>query len=981
MSSPSPVLRRSSSQRRALPPLPSPPRTSSTSQSSRTTRKTSPVPSALGVPRSSSAAELRSPQRQSLALSDHALTPLAGAPRQGVCAADISLGGCLEVSPSMPQTEEKAVLERVVGMLTEMHQQYAERLAALDSGTTRQARLASPKSIAAEPCGAVLVGSVSASNVSPETSLASPTTATPSTSLAAAAAPPLLEQPVIEAGASSAVESGEEDDEDEVEAVGAATEQSGQREHDHVENEVGTDDGSARVSAVPAPPRDSKAKRPAGSGKKTSKKKHSKKKDGIHCIKTVQFEGSTAVRCALAVGDEVWTADWAGRLLIRDRENFEKVKAEPPSNGLVWCMTLVQARYPMIWVGQERAGIPIFHATTRELLCTVTGGHTGNVVAFAVADGPNCRVDVWSASNDFSVRCWHVEAGRGSGGCAVALPGKPYMQVRRGAVLFWHSNSVRCLLRIGPTLWSGSDDKAIVVWRCADGERLESVQDAHEAGVMCLVVAGRGVWSSGFDGRVKEWTIGGVSRECTRVIKLDEPLRALVPVGHYVWLCGQSKNIAVYSSDMRHVDSLEGHSSFVSSLILVDRVETQLLWSSSLADRTLRVWRHVLRQGAGALSEAELTAANLCYQEHQWQGDSKLHHAEALLAASEAELAAASAEFSSQLESVLSRAATNAKDRDEAEAARARAEEREAAAREAERFSKAEAAELRRLLADAEAARREAEANAVAQAAEAADQVAARQRAEAERDDALQQASELRGSLQTECSRAKDLSKQLDRALALIQSGDDSTKSLQAQLDEMSADLEGLRGSLSEEASRREAAEERASELADKLDGLERERDEAQARERQLEMRYAELDVFKLDVIARELKLIDRSIDSMRSEARGFQDTAKKFMNANDQQASMKVAISVFDASTRLRGTIRDVIERCLSETQKLHVGAAIKDPTAAGVLKNGGKMAGYVSPESPGQAGGGAGGGAQSQHPRQQDELRRERRNLPPKP
>jgi hypothetical protein len=33
----------------------------------------------------------------------------------------------------------------------------------------------------------------------------------------------------------------------------------------------------------------------------------------------------------------------------------------------------------------------------------------------------------------------------------------------------------------------------------------------------------------------------------------------------------------------------------------------------------------------------------------------------------------------------------------------------------------------------------------------------------------------------------------------------------------------------------------------------------------------------------------------------------------------------------------QDVINKCLSETQKLHIGAATDDPTAAGELKDGG--------------------------------------------
>mmetsp|Transcript_109877 Transcript_109877/g.342485 ORF Transcript_109877/g.342485 Transcript_109877/m.342485 type:complete len:241 (-) Transcript_109877:1623-2345(-) len=238
---------------------------------------------------------------------------------------------------------------------------------------------------------------------------------------------------------------------------------------------------SPEGEGVASPSQESKGKSKAKKGKKAAKKR-----DGIHCIKSLQFGSNSAVRCALPVKDEVWIADWSGILTVRDKENIEKVKFMLPSETLVWCMILVEAQVPMVWVGRERAGVPIFHATTHELLCTLSGGHAGNVMAFATAAGPEGRTDIWSAGNDFSIRCWHVEAGRGRTPGSVPLRLAPGLQVRRGNVLHWHGNSVRCLLRIGPTLWSGGDDKAIVLWKCIDGSRVEVVENAHDQGVTNL---------------------------------------------------------------------------------------------------------------------------------------------------------------------------------------------------------------------------------------------------------------------------------------------------------------------------------------------------------------------------------------------------------------------------------------------------------------------------------------------------------------
>jgi hypothetical protein len=65
-----------------------------------------------------------------------------------------------------------------------------------------------------------------------------------------------------------------------------------------------------------------------------------------------------------------------------------------------------------------------------------------------------------------------------------------------------------------------------------------------------------------------------------------------------------------------------------------------------------------------------------------------------------------------------------------------------------------------------------------------------------------------------------------------------------------------------------------------------------------MRLRYDELDVFRLDVIARELKVIDEH---------------------------MKAATS--DEGKWGRGHVKDVINQCLKETHKLHIGAPTHDP------------------------------------------------------
>lgn len=684
--------------------------------------------------------------------------------------------------------------------------------------------------------------------------------------------------------------------------------------------------------------------------KKSGKSSKRKVEYGVQCTKTVKFgsHGEQPVRCALAIRSEVWTADWSGKLVIRDSENVERIKCEMPSKTVVWCLARVDGPTPMVWVGQERAGIPVFHAETRQLLCTLTGGHSGNVLALCVIGGDGCPVHVFSSGNDFSIRRWILEEGPGTSNGAAALPGK--MQIRRGDAMHWHKNNVRSLLNIGPTLWSGGDDRAISVWRCADGERLESVEEAHEAGVLCMVIAGQGVWSSGYDGRVKEWSIGGTSRQCLREISFDEPLRALVPVGEHVWLCGQSKNIQIYSSDMTPVESLEGHDSFISSLILVDRVETQTLWSTSAGDKTLRVWCHHLRPNS--MSSQELSAANKLYQEQQQGFDEKLKCAAAEGAAAKAALQAASLELGTRLEEAFVRRVDAETARDRAESDRKHALELEASARlsEKEAWEKAAAATAARLDAEEKAA---ADSKAAAEAAVLVkDAYDARDAAAAEAQESRAKAAELSGELDDERTRCEDLHRIVAVALQAEQECRARADELSRKFEETSTQLAEVRGALSQELSQGGALRSQLNEELDRMKAealqMEEESAKAKARERLLELKYAELDVFKLDVIARELKNIDKHVELIRSESKGLEVSAKKFQSFADQNTGAKVASSLLDFSGKLRGTVRDIIDRCLSETQKFHIGSALQDAKAAGVLKDGGRMAGYVFAGEP---------------------------------
>jgi len=95
---------------------------------------------------------------------------------------------------------------------------------------------------------------------------------------------------------------------------------------------------------------------------------------------------------------------------------------------------------------------------------------------------------------------------------------------------------------------------------------------------------------------------------------------------------------------------------------------------------------------------------------------------------------------------------------------------------------------------------------------------------------------------------------------------------------------------------------------------------EAVESEASLALRYRELDVFRLDVIARELKLLDSGLNDL--------------VHAKTQPPTVL-------SSEWCRGHVKDIINQCLKETHKLHIGAPLNDHMANGsVIAGCGKKA-----------------------------------------
>eukprot|EP00931_Biecheleriopsis_adriatica_P073872 TRINITY_DN4807_c0_g2_i2.p1 TRINITY_DN4807_c0_g2~~TRINITY_DN4807_c0_g2_i2.p1 ORF type:complete len:1372 (+),score=356.68 TRINITY_DN4807_c0_g2_i2:40-4116(+) len=371
----------------------------------------------------------------------------------------------------------------------------------------------------------------------------------------------------------------------------------------------------------------------AATGKKTAKgKPKSPGFVGVKCEKTLEF--GKPVRSAVCIGKEVWTVDWHGVVTVRDRDDAAKTLGAIPTDRFVWSMLHIKPGLMMM--GQEAQGISLFDSKKKEFKASLQGGHTGGITCLACDDSLGDTDSdefpfrkAWSGSNDFTIREWNIYTWRSKKSsptevnedkeAVLVQTGKWTVGFLKGRQMHGHKNGVKTLLKLGPILWSGSDDGTIRLWRCADGDCIETVEEAHKGPVNKLAIVKSSVWSAGADGIVKEWTMAGEKRECVRQMAppgSEKGIYALLPVGHDVWVCGHHPAIQVFSQrDMSQISEEEGHKPYVSNLIGVDRVESKIIWTTSFGDRKLKVWRHTIRGEAASVDE--LKAANILYQQQE----------------------------------------------------------------------------------------------------------------------------------------------------------------------------------------------------------------------------------------------------------------------------------------------------------------------------------------------------------------------------
>ncbi|OLQ00349.1 Fructose-bisphosphate aldolase [Symbiodinium microadriaticum] len=409
--------------------------------------------------------------------------------------------------------------------------------------------------------------------------------------------------------------------------------------------------------------------------------KKSTDEEGFRCVQTLEM--GLAVRNAICIGTEVWTVDWAGNVTVRERDDATKVRSEIPTNRFVWSMLHMEPH--LMWMGQEAMGISLFDTKRKEFKGSLMGGHTGGVTCLASGDaldssemkeGHIPRRRAWSGSNDFTIRQWTIETwhskdpGPQVKDAFVLELGKFKVAISKGLQMHGHKNGVRCMIRIGPTLWSGSDDGTIRLWCTATGACNEVVEKAHTGSVLKLSVVRSFIWSSGIDGFIREWTIGGAERQCVRQIAPEgfaKGAYAIVPLGHEVWTCGHHPNIQVFSqSDFFKTAGHPAHDPYVSNLLTVDRIETKIVWSTSIGDKKLKVWRHTIRGEVPSVDE--LKAANRLFEEEEEVRAQRMDEFVKRASKLEDELAVSAEEYRAQLEALATDLAKSKAQEEELEA-------------------------------------------------------------------------------------------------------------------------------------------------------------------------------------------------------------------------------------------------------------------------------------------------------------------------
>jgi len=107
-------------------------------------------------------------------------------------------------------------------------------------------------------------------------------------------------------------------------------------------------------------------------------------------------------------------------------------------------------------------------------------------------------------------------------------------------------------------------------------------------------------------------------------------------------------------------------------------------------------------------------------------------------------------------------------------------------------------------------------------------------------------------------------------------------------------------------------------ELRFQVEEKDREKEEVLARERKLAVKYKQLDIFKLDNIARTLKALDGDLGAIGKQVSLLQNHSGKIVGINEQKAFTTHGEQMLQQTFLLRSKVRDLLTSCLTDAQRI---------------------------------------------------------------
>ena len=303
------------------------------------------------------------------------------------------------------------------------------------------------------------------------------------------------------------------------------------------------------------------------------------------------------VRCACRVGEEVWCAERDGSIAVRDAHTAA-LRAKIMVSLHDVTIGAIAAQEGLVGCGTQTGPRLLSDATTRALGRELRA-HGGGVHAIAPSNGRR-------GANDFVVT--------GGADFRLLMFGAAEPHKLRKAYS-GHGGAVRSALVLGMQIWSGSDDSTVRVWDAAAGlfglstDGCVATLSGHTGSVSALAAYADAVYSAGADGTVRCRAVAGAHAAPLRVGR--SAVAALVPMGRQLWAAAQDGAInALTPATLARVGAPRAaHASFVTGLCKLPARTTRRCWSFSLGDGAVRVWTQEEMDGQVTSEKAAAAAA------------------------------------------------------------------------------------------------------------------------------------------------------------------------------------------------------------------------------------------------------------------------------------------------------------------------------------------------------------------------------------